>query len=57
MRTECRRGHKLVGENVRVDPKSGYLVCRTCNRDRVREFYIRKGDWNPYREKKGPPPA
>lgn len=29
--TECRKGHSLTGDNLRVNP-SGYKVCRECER-------------------------
>lgn len=31
-RTHCRRGHPLLGDNLRMD-KKGARVCRTCKRD------------------------
>lgn len=47
-KTECFRGHPLVGDNVMVDKRRG-RTCRTCkndynrkNRSKVHEYYSRK---------------
>jgi len=37
----CLRGHRMVGENVRVD-KRGQRQCRTCQRDYQREWARRR---------------
>lgn len=34
-KTECKRGHPLVPENVYVIPSTGSRVCRRCNTDRT----------------------
>jgi hypothetical protein len=34
----CKRGHPLSGDNLRVDPKSGVRICRSCTRMRIREW-------------------
>lgn len=34
--THCKHGHPLSGENLYVQPKTGYRYCRTCNRRRTR---------------------
>ncbi len=38
-KTECMRGHPLSGENLYINPSSGYRHCRECARvaDRRRE--------------------
>jgi hypothetical protein len=34
--TECKRGHPLSGDNLYVQPGSGYRVCKECTRQRMR---------------------
>lgn len=41
-REECKRGHKLSGDNLYVVPKTGSRVCRECDRGRGREYRARK---------------
>ena len=36
-KTECIRGHKLSGDNVRID-KTGRRICRRCKRDTQRQI-------------------
>ncbi|OFW99280.1 MAG: hypothetical protein A3E78_11885 [Alphaproteobacteria bacterium RIFCSPHIGHO2_12_FULL_63_12] len=36
-RSECRKGHPLVRENLRVE-KNGHRICRTCQREYMREY-------------------
>lgn len=41
IKTHCIRGHALDGANLRVSPE-GYRVCRTCQRDAMREHRARQ---------------
>lgn len=41
IRDECAEGHKLAGDNLRVE-KSGQRNCVTCSRVKSREYYRRK---------------
>lgn len=34
--THCKHGHPLSGDNLYVQPKTGYRYCRECNRRRTR---------------------
>lgn len=36
-KTSCKRGHKLAGTNLYVNPNSGYRQCRECSRERDRQ--------------------
>lgn len=38
-RTHCKRGHPLAGDNLYINPASGYRQCRTCHRNRERLKY------------------
>mgnify|MGYP001141514056 CR=1 FL=1 len=40
--SECKHGHPLSGENLYVQPKTGYRYCRTCQRRRRAEYLARK---------------
>ena len=42
MRTRCKHGHPLWGENLYVRPSTGHRYCRTCQRSKLREFRKRK---------------
>lgn len=35
-KTHCPRGHPYRGDNLRVDPRTGKRVCRTCQREAQR---------------------
>lgn len=48
LKTHCKRGHPLSGDNLRVTKNA--RICKQCNRDRVRNWYIAKGNWNPHRK-------
>lgn len=41
-KTHCIRGHELVGDNLRIIPRSGWRECRTCRRIRKRANYQRR---------------
>jgi hypothetical protein len=34
----CKHGHRLVGENLRIDPQTGIRSCRACLRENQRRF-------------------
>lgn len=38
----CKHGHELIGDNLRINPKTGQRVCRTCCRQRMIKFKQRK---------------
>lgn len=40
--TFCLHGHPLFGDNLYVQPKTGYRYCRTCQRRRRAEYQARK---------------
>lgn len=42
---ECKNGHKMEGENVRVG-KNGKQYCRTCTRENVKRFYANNPGYN-----------
>lgn len=33
-KTHCAHGHPYAGENLRVDPRTGWRICRACERSR-----------------------
>lgn len=45
--THCQRGHELIDENVRVDPRTGYRICKTCTRARSRIYQRMRYKKNP----------
>lgn len=42
-KTHCPSGHELSGDNVRLD-KNGHRKCKTCLRDRNRNWYRQKNN-------------
>lgn len=40
--TECKYGHPLSGDNLWINPKTGWRRCKQCNRDTVMRAYWRK---------------
>lgn len=40
-RTHCIHGHLLDGDNLFLYPETGYRCCRTCTRNRRKEYYQR----------------
>lgn len=42
-RTHCIHGHPLSGDNLYVNPRSGYRACRKCSRIRARRASRRAG--------------
>jgi len=38
----CPAGHERTEANVRIDPKSGKLFCRPCQRETQRRYALRK---------------
>ncbi len=36
--THCKNGHELSGDNLRVDPKTGYRQCSICVRERAKNW-------------------
>ena len=38
----CKRGHPLLGENLYINPRGGRRVCRTCQRDYLNAYRLRK---------------
>jgi hypothetical protein len=34
----CKDGHRLAGENLRIDPQTGIRSCRACLRENQRRF-------------------
>ena len=43
---QCKNGHKMEGENVRIDKRTGRLKCKACTRENVKRFYARNPDAN-----------
>jgi hypothetical protein len=41
VKTHCVHGHPLSGHNLLINSR-GHRVCRTCNREIQRRFYLRK---------------
>ena len=41
-RTHCKHGHPLSGENLYVQPSTGYRYCRICQRRNSRNYLGRK---------------
>jgi hypothetical protein len=41
-KTYCKHGHPLFGDNLYVQKKTGYRYCRTCNRERYRQWVARR---------------
>lgn len=39
----CKRGHRLEGDNIYIDPKRGKRSCATCRRARRKETYDATG--------------
>jgi len=37
-KTHCMRGHALSGDNLYINPGTGYRACRTCLRERARKL-------------------
>lgn len=37
-KTHCKNGHELSGDNLYVIPSTGGRQCKTCSRERLREF-------------------
>jgi len=49
-RSHCKRGHPLLGENLRIDPGTGARACRACGREQQRQRRAAGGrDPNPAR--------
>lgn len=42
VKSHCKRGHPLSGDNLYVVPKTGERCCRECRRAEARERYRRK---------------
>jgi ABC-type uncharacterized transport system ATPase subunit len=38
VKTHCKHGHSLSGENLYVQKKTGFRYCRTCAKARVEKF-------------------
>ena len=38
-KTHCKRGHPLSGDNLYIDPSSGFRQCKACCRERQRREY------------------
>jgi hypothetical protein len=38
----CKHGHRLVGENLRIDPQTGMRSCRACLRENQRRFELQQ---------------
>jgi len=43
VKTHCKHGHPLSGENLWVQPKTGYRYCRTCAKRRSDELAFVRG--------------
>lgn len=46
--THCKNGHEWTPENtwIRRDSKNGTRTCKTCRRDRMRQYYANKTNNN-----------
>lgn len=42
VRTTCSKGHLLAGENLYVEPKTGYRKCQICRRAKMQKFIERR---------------
>ncbi len=46
-RTHCPQGHPYDQENTHVNPKTGWRMCRACNRERARAARLGGGTTTP----------
>jgi hypothetical protein len=42
LRSMCRKGHPLAGDNLYRNPKTGARICRACNTERQRAFHAKR---------------
>lgn len=40
--THCKNGHPLSGDNLYVNPASGYRQCRTCRRTYMKQYHAER---------------
>jgi hypothetical protein len=49
IKTHCKHGHPMSGDNLRVDPRTGMRICKACKREEQRRFreQVRAGQRKP----------